>query len=252
MRLTNSSSLPDTSSASAIAASLPDCTISPRTSSSTVTALRGSMNMREPAAFHARGDTFTICDGVIVLARSAANTTYAVISLVSDAGSRRSSALAAPSVCPLNVSTSTHDAAASAGAPSGPGAVTSGAGAAETCDLAGARVLRASAEGVKRMSDATSAQKMRGSSMNEPREERVIILPCMRKVVSNRMQPWRRTACLLALAAVACVTLPREGGRNELADAERAFAADCAARGIDASFIAHFAPDGLVFEPQPT
>jgi len=59
-------------------------------------------------------------------------------------------------------------------------------------------------------------------------------------------------AWLLALGAVACASLPRESARNELADAERAFAADCAARGINASFVAHFAPDGLVFEPQPT
>ena len=80
----------------------------PRSSSSTDTALRGSMNMREPSAFHARSDTFTICDGTIVFARSAPNTRYAVISLVSDAGSRRSSALAAASVCPLVTSTSVH------------------------------------------------------------------------------------------------------------------------------------------------
>ncbi len=52
------------------------------------------MNMREPSAFHARSDTLTICDGTIVFARSAPNTRYAVMSLVSDAGSRRSSAAA--------------------------------------------------------------------------------------------------------------------------------------------------------------
>ena len=71
---TNASSLPPASSASAIDASLPDCTIMPRSNSSTDTARRGSMNMREPSARHARSDTLTICDGVIVFARSAPNT----------------------------------------------------------------------------------------------------------------------------------------------------------------------------------
>ena len=56
---TNTSSLPATASASAMQASLPDCTTMPRISSSTVTGLRGSMNMREPGAFQARVDTFT-------------------------------------------------------------------------------------------------------------------------------------------------------------------------------------------------
>jgi len=56
---TNASSLPPTSSASAIDASLPDCTIIPRSSSSTVTGMRGSMNMREPSAFQAACETGT-------------------------------------------------------------------------------------------------------------------------------------------------------------------------------------------------
>ena len=51
---TNASSLPPVSSASAIDASLPDWMIMPRTSSSTETARRGSMNIREPSARHAR------------------------------------------------------------------------------------------------------------------------------------------------------------------------------------------------------
>ncbi len=42
-----------------------DCTMTPCRSSSTDTALRGSMNMREPSTFHAVCDTFTICDGRI-------------------------------------------------------------------------------------------------------------------------------------------------------------------------------------------
>ena len=73
MRATNASSLPPTSSARAIDASLPDCTIMPFISSSTVTDLRGSMNMREPSAFHAFCETFTICDGTMAFCRSAPN-----------------------------------------------------------------------------------------------------------------------------------------------------------------------------------
>jgi hypothetical protein len=41
-------------------ASFPDCTIIPLRSSSTLTGLFGSMNMREPSLFDARGDTATI------------------------------------------------------------------------------------------------------------------------------------------------------------------------------------------------
>jgi len=53
-------------SASAIEASLPDWMIMPRSNSSTETARRGSMNIREPSARQARSDTGTGCDGVIV------------------------------------------------------------------------------------------------------------------------------------------------------------------------------------------
>ena len=45
---------PAIASASAMQASLPDCTTMPLISSSTVTGLRGSMNMREPGARQAR------------------------------------------------------------------------------------------------------------------------------------------------------------------------------------------------------
>jgi hypothetical protein len=69
----NAASLPAMSSASAIEASLPDCTIIPRRSSSTLTAFFGSTNIREPSACHAAVDTVTGCDGVIDLSRSAAN-----------------------------------------------------------------------------------------------------------------------------------------------------------------------------------
>ena len=107
MRATKAASLPATSSASAIDASLPDCTIIPCISSSTDTARRGSMNIREPSACHAAADTGTLCDGVILPSCSAANTRYAVMSLVSDAGSRRSSAFCATIGVPLAKSSST-------------------------------------------------------------------------------------------------------------------------------------------------
>ena len=62
-------------SASAMQASLPDCTTMPRISSSTVTGLRGWMNMREPGARQARGETVTCWSRVIFFSRSAAYTT---------------------------------------------------------------------------------------------------------------------------------------------------------------------------------
>ena len=65
------------------------------------------MNILDPSARHAFSDTVTICEGVSSLSFSALNAMYAVISLVSDAGSRGSSAPCATSVCPLRVSTST-------------------------------------------------------------------------------------------------------------------------------------------------
>ena len=67
MRSTNASSDPAIVSASAIAASLPDCTIIPCSNSSTLTAFFGSMNMREPSARHALADTVTICEGASCL-----------------------------------------------------------------------------------------------------------------------------------------------------------------------------------------
>jgi hypothetical protein len=95
----NASSLPAISSASAMHASLPDCTIMPRINSSTVTGFLGSMNVREPSAFHARSDTGTGCVSWICFCFNAAKVRYAVISLVSDAGSTRSSAACAASAC---------------------------------------------------------------------------------------------------------------------------------------------------------
>ena len=60
----NASSPPATASASAMLASLPDWMIMPRTSSSTVTGMRCSMNMRDPSALRARSDTGTTSAGI--------------------------------------------------------------------------------------------------------------------------------------------------------------------------------------------
>jgi ketosteroid isomerase-like protein len=90
--------------------------------------------------------------------------------------------------------------------------------------------------------------------MKDAQDEGVIILPRMRRRARDgSWHPARRLlAAALALATFACASLRTDSAREELADAERAFAADCAARGIRASFIDHFAPDGLAFEPAPT
>ena len=55
-------------------ASLPDCTIMPRSRSATVTGLLGSMNMREPPAFHAFSETATVAAGSSLPSRIAAKT----------------------------------------------------------------------------------------------------------------------------------------------------------------------------------
>src|ERR1700682_6391739 len=104
IRSTNASAEPAVTSANAIAASLPDCTISPCSSSSTDTAFLGSMNILDPSARHAFWDTVAICDGVSSWSLSARKTRYAVIYLVSEAGSRGSSALTATRVWPLRTS----------------------------------------------------------------------------------------------------------------------------------------------------
>ncbi|HEY1327670.1 MAG TPA: nuclear transport factor 2 family protein [Casimicrobiaceae bacterium] len=87
--------------------------------------------------------------------------------------------------------------------------------------------------------------------MNDARRERVIILPRMRSATEGLSRARTNLAAALALAACACATIGPDPAREEVANAERAFAADCVARGITASFVAHFAPDGLVFEPAP-
>ena len=75
MSAANEASLPPTASARATEASLPDCTIMPWISSSTVTGLRGSMNMREPPVRQAVSDTGTCCSRVRRFSSSALKTT---------------------------------------------------------------------------------------------------------------------------------------------------------------------------------
>src|SRR5581483_2780684 len=77
--------------------------------------LFGWMNMREPPTRHARTDTGTAWSIATVFCRIAEKATYAVISLVSEAGSMRSSALRVAIGSPLDTSMSTHARAAIAG-----------------------------------------------------------------------------------------------------------------------------------------
>ena len=58
---TKRSAVPPIPSASAIVASLPDCTTMPLIKSSTGTFILGSMNMREPGIFQARSLTLMVC-----------------------------------------------------------------------------------------------------------------------------------------------------------------------------------------------
>ncbi len=74
IRPAKASSEPAICSASAMQASLPDCTIMPRISSSAVTGRLGSMNMRDPGARQAFSDTLTCCSSASFFSFSAANT----------------------------------------------------------------------------------------------------------------------------------------------------------------------------------
>jgi len=101
---TNASTLPPTASASATEASLPLSTITPFRSSSTLGVIVVSMNISEPPPFRsdqASLETGSVCSSVSFLSRSAWKTRYAVISLVSDAGSDGASALRSARVCPV-------------------------------------------------------------------------------------------------------------------------------------------------------
>ena len=75
MRSANAACEPATASASAMVASLPDCTTMPWISSSATTGLPGSTNMREPIARQARSETSTFAVGASLPSRIAPNTT---------------------------------------------------------------------------------------------------------------------------------------------------------------------------------
>jgi len=60
-----------------------------------------------------------------------------------------------------------------------------------------------------------------------------------------------RSCVVLALALAACASVPSDSARRPVVDAERAFAALAAERGIRASFLASFAADGIGFDPAP-
>ena len=61
----------------------------------------------------------------------------------------------------------------------------------------------------------------------------------------------RTLVACLAVALAACATVRPDAARTSVMDAERAFAALAAERGIRASFVASFAPDGIGFDPAP-
>ena len=80
----------------------------------------------------------------------------------------------------------------------------------------------------------------------------MIILPGMRITPArSRNRPRRAVLAGVALLLGACASLSQQDARESLANAERAFARDGIALGVRDAFIAHFAPDGLVFEPAP-
>ena len=166
MRSTNASSEPASVSASAIAASLPETTIIPWSNSSTLTAFFGSMNMREPSARHALAETLTICEGTRSLSLSARKIRYAVISFVSDAGSRGSSALCAASVCPLSTSTSRYALAAMAG---GGTAADTNRSVVAGATLSAAAATRATTSGSQRKSEEKDIRTRCGKSPIIPR-----------------------------------------------------------------------------------
>jgi hypothetical protein len=127
MRSTKAASVVDTASASARAASLAESAIMPCRSCAIVAGCPGERNMRVPGARAELTDAVTCCSGASWPSRIASNTTYAVMSLVSDAGSIASASPAAASVCPETASRSTYARAAMGGGTSaGAAAASSG------------------------------------------------------------------------------------------------------------------------------
>ena len=88
----NAASVPPTRSASAMVASLPDCTIIPFRRISTGICVPTCTKVREPSARQACSLIVTMSVSFRRPSSSAVNTTYAVMSLVRLAGSERSSA----------------------------------------------------------------------------------------------------------------------------------------------------------------
>jgi len=83
------------------------------------------------------------------------------------------------------------------------------------------------------------------------REEPVIILWRMHLIRHVRTCGSHTIALALVLVVAACASVATWDARQSLAAAERAFARDGLDLGVRAAFVAHFAPDGLVFEPAP-
>src|SRR5487761_2424084 len=279
MRSTNASVVPAISSESATVASLPDCTMTPRISSSTVTGLRGSVNIREPPVRHAFSETGTTCPRSIVFAFSAWKTRYVVISLVSEAGSRRSSPLDEVRTWPDSMSTSVHAAASTLGATGPPGICASGVstgaasvGAAVAVAAAGfggaasgfgsAEVVVpaagvgapgcASVESGRAQIANASAQDNVNGRMNII-EKRVIILIGMPFLVARALPRVLVAPVVIAALAMSARVLPHAAAAGahaaaaedmatqSLVSAETGFARMALEQGIRAAFIANFA-----------
>src|ERR1700754_1794687 len=131
--------------------------IMPYTRSCTVTGLFASMNMRDSSVPTRRPASLgmTVWSMLIFFDFSASKTRYAVISLVSDAGSERSSGLPEASTWLLVASTSTHERAFTAGGGPCANAVLATSVAGSTTPRVTARL---SAEGTK---EATEGNDVR-------------------------------------------------------------------------------------------
>ena len=98
--------------------------------------MRGSMNMREPGARQAFSETLIWSPSASFFSFSALNTTYAVISLVSEAGSKRSSGFSAARIWPLETSATTQ------ARPTTDGRVTQSTGACASASIGKARIRK--------------------------------------------------------------------------------------------------------------
>ncbi len=156
--------LPPMRFASTSAASFAEATIRPRIRSRTRTRCPGVRYMRassRPTEAMSSAATVTVSSQRSAARSRASNATYAVISLVSDAGSRRASTLCAPSVLPESASTTSQDAAWIAGAGAGAARAPVGAAhAAGTKSGANRREgVRSSAHAARRLPRATVVER---------------------------------------------------------------------------------------------